>query len=107
MCLYLFVCVHAYQNRHDDEQMCNVRTPGHYAAFYGNASFLKALFLKHASPNACNLNRCSLLHFAAGVPLSLCLFMLVPIYVSVSVSVSVSLFEHQLVLLLCWRRVVF
>ena len=42
------------------------RTPGHYAAFYGHADFLKAMLARGADPNSCNLNGCSILHFAAG-----------------------------------------
>jgi ankyrin repeat protein len=49
-------------NRKDDDTW----TPGHYAAFYGHTDFLRALLLAGADANACNLNRCSLLHFAAG-----------------------------------------
>eukprot|EP00961_Rhodomonas_salina_P266067 3596316-Rhodomonas_salina.1 len=41
-------------------------TPGHYACFYGHAPFLHALFQRGASPHAENLNKCTLLHFAAG-----------------------------------------
>ena len=41
-------------------------TPGHYAAFYGHAEILQALLLAGADSDACNMNSCSLLHFAAG-----------------------------------------
>ncbi len=41
-------------------------TPGHYTCFYGNARVLVALLRRGASAHAENLNRCTLLHFAAG-----------------------------------------
>jgi hypothetical protein len=46
--------------------LCTHRTPGHYAAFYGHADCLKAMLARGADPNSCNLNGCSILHFAAG-----------------------------------------